>query len=91
MLDLWAHFVKGQSILSSKGKNVYPPPPNHKEMIRSNIFVLFKEIPLPAKTSETSVFTRLLPHWIKIKIDLGMRNLLDSFQGLLLIFIRLAG
>jgi len=61
-------------------------------MIRANIFLLFKEIPLLAITSETSVFTRLLPHWIKIKIDLGMRNLYDSFQGLLLVlysFVRL--
>ena len=54
--------------------------------------MLFIEIPLLAITSETSVFTRLLPHWIKIKIDLGMRNLYDSFQGLLLVlysFVRL--
>jgi len=41
-------------------------------MIRANIPMLFKEIPLLAITSETSVFTRLLPLWIKIKI--GIHN-----------------
>ena len=68
-----------------KGKILYPPLPNHKEMIRSNIITLFKEIPLQAITSETSVFSKLLLHLIKIKIDLGMRKLMDSFQGLLLV------
>jgi len=58
-------------------------------MIKGNISMLFIEIPLSAITSETSVFTRLLPYLIEIKIDLGMRIYIDSFQGLLLVLYSL--
>jgi len=53
--------------------------------------MLFIEIALSAISSETSVFTRFLPHWIKIKTDLGMRNLYGSFQGLLLVLYSFVG
>ena len=47
------YYVIGQTLLFRKGKNVYPQLLTISSMIKSNIIMLFIEIPLSAIISET--------------------------------------